>query len=87
MFYNLGQSGYDVLLMNSRTRERICIEVKTRQKIYSTAKRVGTVQFYLTALERSSSDFLVACFLGQNHFKLACGRLKVYHYHLHGSLP
>ena len=68
VFYNLGQSGYDVLLMNSRTRERICIEVKTRQKIYSTAKRVGTVQFYLTALERNSSDFLVAYFMDHNDF-------------------
>ena len=68
VFYNLGQSGYDVLLMNSRTRERICIEVKTRQKIYSTAKNVGRVQFYLTALEYEACDFLVAYFLDHNDF-------------------
>jgi hypothetical protein len=68
VFYNLGQSGYDVLLMNSRTRERICIEVKTRQRMYSTAKNVGTVQFYLTALEREASNFLVAYFMDQNDF-------------------
>ncbi|MFC1484114.1 hypothetical protein ACFL6Q_03595 [Candidatus Neomarinimicrobiota bacterium] len=70
VFYNLGESGYDVLMMNMKRDERICIEVKTRQKMYSTAKNVGTVQFYLTALERSSSDFLVAYFMDHNDFYL-----------------
>ena len=30
-FRNLGESGYDVLLLNSGTDERICVEVKTRK--------------------------------------------------------
>ena len=38
VFHNLGEAGYDVLLLNSITANRIRIEVKTRQKLFTTGK-------------------------------------------------
>lgn len=68
VFYNLGQSGFDILLMNSSSGERICIEVKTRQRLYSTATRRQSVNFQLSAGEYKACDYLIAYFLDHNDF-------------------
>jgi len=63
VFSNVGESGYDLLLNNTQTSQRVRIEVKTRQKLYTTGKHTHLVQFFLTQSERDNSDFLVACLL------------------------
>mgnify|MGYP005843222551 FL=1 len=68
VFHNLGEAGYDVLLQRQDTGERIRIEVKTRQRMYTTSQRRGTVQFFLTDGEYKACDFMAACFLDHNGF-------------------
>lgn len=68
VFYNLGEAGYDVLLFNSTTSEKVRIEVKTRQKLYTTGKNNRTVNYYLTDGEFLACDFLIAYFLDANEF-------------------
>lgn len=68
VFHNLGEAGYDLLLQHPDTGERIRIEVKTRQRMYTTSQRRGTVQFFLTDGEYKACDFLVACLLDHNGF-------------------
>jgi len=68
VFHNLGEAGYDVLLLNSKTDERVRMEVKTRQRIYTTGKSRQTVQFFLTNGEYAACDFLVAHFIDHNGF-------------------
>lgn len=68
VFHNLGEAGYDILLLNAATGARICIEAKTRQKLYTTGKHPRTVQFFLTDGEYQACDFLIAYHLDQNEF-------------------
>jgi len=68
VFHNLGEAGYDLLLLNSKTSEWVRVEVKTRQRMYTTSKREGRVNFYLTDGEYRACDFMVACFLDRNEF-------------------
>jgi len=68
VFHNLGEAGYDILLLNPENGERIRIEVKTRQRIYTTGKRHGMVHFFLTDGEYQACDFLVAYFMDHNGF-------------------
>ena len=68
VFYNLGQSGFDILLLNSSSGERIHIEVKTRQRLYSTTTRRQSVTFQLSPGEYKACDYLIAYFLDHNDF-------------------
>lgn len=68
VFHNLGEAGYDILLLNAVTGARICIEAKTRQKLYTTGKHPRTVHFFLTDGEYRACDFLIAYHLDQNEF-------------------
>ena len=68
VFYNLGQPGFDILLLNSSSGERICIEVKARQRLYSTATHKRSVIFQLTVSEYKACDYLIAYFLDHNDF-------------------
>jgi hypothetical protein len=68
VFHNLGEAGFDVLLLNLQTNARIQIEVKTRQKMYTTGKNKQVIRFGLTAGEHKACDFLIAYFLDQNEF-------------------
>jgi hypothetical protein len=68
VFHNLGEVGYDLLVMNSKTGERIRLEVKTRQKLYTTGKGKHQVQFFLTDGEHQACDFLIAYYLDRNRF-------------------
>ena len=68
VFHNLGEAGYDLLLLNSETAERIRIEVKTRQKLYTTGKNWKRIHFFLTNGEFEACNFLIAYFLDLNGF-------------------
>ena len=50
------------------TNARIKIEVKTRQKMYTTGKYKHRIHFALTHGEYQACDFLIAFFLDQNIF-------------------
>ena len=60
VFHNLGEAGFDVLLQNSTTGEKIRVEVKTRQKLYTTGKNIHRVHFFLTDGEYQACDYLIA---------------------------
>jgi len=68
VFKNIGESGFDILLIDTKTSNRIAIEVKTRQKLYSTSVRAGSVRFFLTKNEYKSTDFVVAYYIDKNWF-------------------
>jgi hypothetical protein len=68
VFHNLGEAGYDILLMNAVTGERIRIEVKARQRLYTTGKARRRVNFFLTNGEYQACDFLIAYFVDSNGF-------------------
>jgi hypothetical protein len=68
VFYNLGEAGYDVLLLKSGSNERIRIEVKARQRLYTTGKTQRRVNFFLTNGEYQACDFLIAYFIDHNRF-------------------
>jgi hypothetical protein len=68
VFHNLGEAGFDALLLNSKTGEKVRIEVKTRQKLYTTGKHHDRFNFFLTDGEYQACDFLVAYLLDTNEF-------------------
>ena len=68
VFRNVGEAGYDILLLNPQTNERVRIEVKTRQRMYTTGKPDRPVHFRLTDGEYQACDSLVAYFLDRNAF-------------------
>lgn len=47
-FHNLGEAGYDILLLNQTSGQRVRIEVKARQRMYTTGKARRTVLYFLT---------------------------------------
>ncbi|NOZ28516.1 MAG: DUF3883 domain-containing protein [Chloroflexi bacterium] len=79
VFHNLGEFGYDILLLNTETDSRVRLEVKTRQKLYTTGRHTQRVQFFLTEREYQACDFLVACLLLPDSFFFIVSRedLKV----------
>ena len=68
VFSNLGESGNDVLLFNSVLDKRIRIEVKTRQKLFTTGKSHRRAKYILTDKEYNACDFLVGYFIDNNGF-------------------
>lgn len=67
VFYNLSESGCDIIIINRETKKDIKIEVKTRQRIYTTGKNVG-FSFGLTENEFNSIDFLVGYWYERHDF-------------------
>jgi len=67
VFQNVNKSGFDIALINSR-KKIIAIEVKTRQKLFSTGKKQNNINFGLSDLEYRTSDFLIAYYLDGNIF-------------------
>jgi len=63
VFQNIGEAGFAILLLNTVTNERRSIEVKTRQKLYTTGKNRQQVMFQMTVGEYQACDVLLACFL------------------------
>jgi hypothetical protein len=68
VFQNLGDAGYDLLLLKSHSGDQICIEVKTRQSLYTTGKKRNMLQYFLTDGEYQACDFLIAYDLEHNVF-------------------
>jgi len=68
VFQNMNEFGFDILLVNADTARQVRVEVKTRQRIYTTGKINRAVHFTLTHGEYQASDFLVAYFLDFNEF-------------------
>ncbi len=68
VFHNLGEAGYDILLLNQKTGERIRIEAKARQRFYTTGRPRDRLTYQLTDGEYQACDFLVAYFVDNNGF-------------------
>lgn len=68
VYYNLGEVGCDLVLIESESNRKVKIEVKTRQKIYSTAQNKNTSQFTVTELEYKSSNYIVCYWFEENAF-------------------
>lgn len=68
VFRNIGEAGFDILLVNQKRKKRVAIEVKTRQKLYTTGKNRNSIAFQLTAGEYQSCDFLIAHLLERGLF-------------------
>ena len=69
-FKNLDEAGCDIVLMNLKTSKLIKIEVKTRQSLYSSAKKKNQNSkiFQMTRLEYNSLDFLICYWFDDNNF-------------------
>lgn len=60
VYQNYSEPGCDLILLNSLMNRKIKIEVKTRQRLYTTSKKKAKrVQFTLTANEYDNCDFLI----------------------------
>jgi len=70
VYPNLAESGYDIVLLNMDTKEKLRIEVKARQRLSATAKKesLNMVHFTLTKTEYQNCDFLIAYWLENNDF-------------------
>ena len=70
VYQNLGESGCDLLLLNSLTNQKLKIEVKTRQRLYSTSEKskLNISQYTLTENEYINCDYVVCYWLEENAF-------------------
>jgi hypothetical protein len=68
VFQNLSGVGYDILFLKGR--KEIKIEVKTRQRLYTTAKgsHSNIVHFTLTKSEYDNCDFVIAYWYEKNYY-------------------
>lgn len=68
VYYNLGEVGCDLVLVDNKSNKKLKIEVKTRQRLYTTSKNENTVHFTVSELERYSSDFIIGYWYEENAF-------------------
>lgn len=68
VYYNLGEVGCDLVLVDNKSNKKLRIEVKTRQRLYTTSKNENTVHFTVSELERYSSDFIIGYWFEENAF-------------------
>ena len=70
VYRNFDEQGYDILLSNRQTRKEKRIEVKTRQRVMSSAsnRNIKNAHFTPSAGEKETADFLVAYWLERNWF-------------------
>jgi hypothetical protein len=70
VFYNLGEVGCDLILLNSIDNRKLKIEVKTRQRLYSVSekKKLNTVHYTVTENEYMSCDFVICYWVEENVF-------------------
>ncbi len=68
VYYNLGEVGCDLVLIENNANRKIKIEVKTRQRIYSTSSDTNITHFTVTELERNSSEFIICYWFEENAF-------------------
>ena len=51
VFKNIGESGFDILLVNKTKSKRTAIEAKSRQRMFTTSKHRNVIHFTLTKKE------------------------------------
>lgn len=68
VYSNLGEAGCDLLLVHNKRNEKLKVEVKTRQRLYTTGKHPELVQFTVTESEYNNCDFVVGYLLEHNYF-------------------
>ncbi|MDD5340856.1 MAG: DUF3883 domain-containing protein [Patescibacteria group bacterium] len=69
VYRNYDEKGYDILLFNEKTGEKRKIEVKTRQRLISSASNKNkNTHFTLTELEKNEADFLIGFWFEYNMF-------------------
>ena len=68
VFRNVSEPGYDLLVRNRETGDRIRIEVKCRQRLASRQDPTDDVNFYATANEYKNMDVMVSYFVDHHGF-------------------
>lgn len=70
VYQNLGEVGCDLILLNSNDNSKLKIEVKTRQRLYSTSesRKLNTVHYTVTENEYLSCDFVICYWVEENVF-------------------
>lgn len=70
VYYNLNYTGYDIVLLKKNSSEKIRIEVKTRQRLYTTSdeKKKRIVHYTITKNEYENSDFIIAYWFEKNYY-------------------
>lgn len=66
VYRNVGDAGYDILLINEQTGERVRVEVKTRQRIVSKQSITDRVNFTATNNEYDNLEVMV-CYFFDSH--------------------
>lgn len=67
VYKSVGDKGCDIVLINPTNNRKVKIEVKTRQRIYTTSNH-NTFHFMITESEYNSCDFLIAYWLEKQYF-------------------
>lgn len=70
VYHNLNDAGYDIVLLKRNGSEKIRIEVKTRQRLYtiSDEKKKRIVHYTITKNEYENSDFIIAYWFEKNYY-------------------
>jgi hypothetical protein len=69
IYRNYDEKGYDLILFNEKSGKKIKIEVKTRQRLISSAKnKNGITHFTLSENEKNEANFLIAYWLEYNYY-------------------
>ena len=69
VYRNYDEKGYDILLFNHKAGKRIKIEVKTRQRLISSASNKNkNTHFTLTEIEKNEANYLIGLWLEYNMF-------------------
>jgi hypothetical protein len=72
VYRNYDEKGYDILLFNHATGKKVKIEVKTRQKLISSASNINkNTHFTLTEVEKNEADYLIGLWFEYNMFFIA----------------
>ncbi|MCK4539642.1 DUF3883 domain-containing protein [Candidatus Parcubacteria bacterium] len=67
VYKNLNEIGCDIILFNNETSNKIKIEVKTRQRLYTTSRH-RFFDFALTENEYNNAGFLIGYWYDKNYF-------------------
>lgn len=70
VYHNLNDTGYDIVLLKKQTFEKVRIEVKTRQRLYTTSNSNNkkSVHYTITKNEFENSDFIIAYWFEKNYY-------------------
>ena len=69
VYRNYDEKGYDILLFNHKSGKKVKIEVKTRQKLISSASNKNkNTHFTLTEVEKNEANYLIGFWFEYNMF-------------------